>query len=64
MPMAPHAPIPITSCAPRFADRNASPAIQAGIFRPEVRKSDPVWICLRNIQPMPSTKMKYTARIR
>jgi len=35
---APEAAIPITSCAPRFADKKASPATQAGIERPAVRK--------------------------
>jgi hypothetical protein len=32
---APDAAMPITSCAPRFADRNARPATQAGIERPD-----------------------------
>ncbi|MBV6432694.1 MAG: hypothetical protein IANPNBLG_02836 [Bryobacteraceae bacterium] len=36
---APEAAIPITSCAPRLAERKASPVIQAGIERPDKKKS-------------------------
>ena len=32
---APDAPIPITSCAPRLAEMNASPVTQAGSDRPD-----------------------------
>ena len=31
--------MPITSCAPRFAEMKARPVIQAGIERPERKKS-------------------------
>ena len=37
--LAPDAPMPITSWAPRLAEMNASPVIQAGIDRPERKKS-------------------------
>ena len=37
--LAPLAPMPITSCAPRFAEMNARPVIQAGIERPDRKKS-------------------------
>ena len=36
---APEAPMPITSCAPRLAEMKASPAIHAGIERPDRKKS-------------------------
>ena len=52
--------MPITSCAPRLADRNASPVIQAGNDRPDRKKSVLVFIARRSCQPMPSTKVKYT----
>ena len=32
---APDAPMPMTSCAPRFADRNARPVTQGGRLRPD-----------------------------
>ncbi len=53
---APKAPIPITSCAPRFAERNASPVTQAGSERPERKKSLPVRMCGLSTQPIPTTK--------
>jgi len=56
--LAPLAPIPITSCAPRLADRNASPVIHAGIERPERKKSVLVFIYFLSRKPMPSTKAK------
>jgi hypothetical protein len=56
--LAPEAPIPITSCAPRFAERNASPAIQVGMERPERKKSSLLLTFRRSTQPMPSTKAK------
>ena len=37
--LAPEAPIPITSCAPRLAEMNASPVIHGGSERPERKKS-------------------------
>ena len=42
--LAPEAAMPITSCAPRLAERNARPAIQAGIERPERKKSSLVFM--------------------
>ncbi len=42
--LAPEAAMPIISCAPRFAERNARPAIQAGIERPERKKSSLVFV--------------------
>jgi hypothetical protein len=62
--LAPEAAMPITSCAPRFAERNARPAIHAGIERPELRKSALVRCEPRSHQPIPTTKRKYTARMR
>ena len=55
--------MPITSCAPRLAERKASPVIQAGSDRPERKKSVLVRIARRNCQPMPSTNTKYTPMI-
>ena len=37
--LAPEAAMPMTSCAPRFAEMKARPAIQAGMERPERKKS-------------------------
>jgi len=37
--LAPDADIPTSSCAPRFAARNARLVIHTGTERPEVRKS-------------------------
>ena len=56
--LAPEAPMPITSCAPRFAEMNASPVIQAGMERPERKKSSLLLTNRRSTQPMPSTKTK------
>ena len=50
--------MPITSWAPRFAEMNASPAIQAGMDRPERKKSSLLLTYRRSTQPMPSTKAK------
>ena len=36
--------MPIISWAPRFAERKARPAIQAGIERPERKKSSLVFV--------------------
>ena len=55
---APEAAIPIISCAPRLAERNASPAIQAGSERPERKKSSLVFVWRRSATPMPSTNKK------
>ena len=56
--LAPEAPIPITSCAPRLAEMKASPAIHAGMDRPERKKSSLLRTDRRSTQPMPSTKTK------
>src|SRR5216683_1514506 len=55
--------MPITSCAPRFADMNASPATHAGIARPARKKS--VLVCIEpfSATPMPNTNAKYNPRI-
>jgi len=53
---APLAPMPMTSSAPRLADMKASPAAQAGIECPEVRKSALVFIRRRSIHPIPTTR--------
>jgi hypothetical protein len=55
---APDAPIPMTSWAPRFAEMNAIPVIQAGNERPERKKSVLVRITRRRIQPTPRTAAK------
>ena len=52
--------MPMTSCAPRFADRNASPVTQAGIARPERKKSSLVRTERRSSTPMPSTNAEYS----
>ncbi len=56
--LAPDAAIPMTSWAPRLADRNASPAIHAGIERPERKKSSLLRMERRSTMPIPSTKPK------
>ncbi len=55
---APEAAIPITSCAPRLAERNARPVTQPGIDRPEEKKSALPFMWRFRAQPMPSTKRK------
>src|SRR5271170_819 len=60
---APDAPIPITSCAPRLAEMNASPQIHAGSDRPAWKKSLLVFIKRFSAKPMPSTKTKYNSMI-
>jgi hypothetical protein len=50
--------MPITSWAPRFAERKASPAIHAGIDRPERKKSVLVFMYRFRANPMPSTNKK------
>ena len=47
--------MPITSWAPRLAERKARPVIQAGIDRPERKKSVLVFMNRRSATPMPST---------
>ncbi len=60
---APDAPMPMTSCAPRLAERNASPVTHGGSDRPDTRKSVDVRIRRRSAQPMPRTAAKYTAMV-
>ena len=50
--------MPITSCAPRFAERNARALTHAGIERPLSRKSSLDDTARRSTTPMPSTKAK------
>ena len=59
--LAPEAPIPITSWAPRLAEMNASPVIHGGSERPDRKKSVLVRVRRRNAQPTPRTVAKYTA---
>ena len=56
--LAPEAAIPITSWAPRLAERKASPVTQAGMARPERKKSSLLRTDRRSTQPMPRTKAK------
>src|SRR5579864_2110346 len=58
---APDAPMPITSWAPRLAEMNASPQIQAGIERPARKKSVLVRMYRLRAAPMPITNAKYTS---
>ena len=53
--LAPHAPMPITSFAPRLAETNAKAAIHAGIERPDRKKSVLVFMYRFKAKPMPST---------
>ena len=50
--------MPITSCAPKFAEMKASPATQAGMERPERKKSSLVFMNFLSAKPMPSTKAR------
>ena len=50
--------MPMTSCAPRLAEMKASPGTQAGIERPERKKSVLVLMWRLSAQPIPSTKAK------
>ena len=61
---APLADIPMISTAPRLAEMNARPVTHAGSERPERKKSSESETDRRAISPMPSTKTKYTARMR
>src|SRR6267143_1988778 len=58
---APEAAMPMTSCAPRFAEMKASPQTQAGIARPARKKSVLVFTLRLSRKPIPRTKMKYTS---
>ena len=42
--LAPLAAMPTSSSAPRLAEMNASPVTQAGMERPDVRKSDELFM--------------------
>ena len=55
---APFAAMPRISIAPRLAEMNASPVIQAGSDRPDSRKSSLVEIARRAMTPMPTTTAK------
>ena len=46
--------MPITSCAPRLAEMKASPAIQAGIERPDRKKS--VLVCALPLEREPDAQ--------
>ena len=50
--------MPMTSWAPRLAERNARPATQAGIERPDRKKSVVVRMYRFSAKPMPSTNAK------
>jgi hypothetical protein len=54
---APLAVMPTSSRAPRFAEMKARPVIQAGIDRPERKKSSLDFMYFFKVQPMPRTKM-------
>ncbi|HEY0435311.1 MAG TPA: hypothetical protein VGC92_01635 [Phenylobacterium sp.] len=56
--LAPEAPMPITSCAPRFAEMKARPQTQAGIARPARKKSAPLLALRAAAIPMPSTNTR------
>src|ERR1017187_9653826 len=57
---APEAPMPMTSCAPKLAERKANPATQAGMERPARKKSVLVRTERFSPTPIPRTKTKYT----
>jgi hypothetical protein len=57
---APLADIPMISTAPRFAEMNAMPVIQAGSDRPDRKKSRLSETRRRATTPIPSTTTKYT----
>jgi hypothetical protein len=56
--LAPEAAMPMTSWAPRLALRKARPAIQAGMARPDRKKSAELFIPRLSTTPMPTTKEK------
>ena len=56
--LAPLAAMPITSCAPRFAEMNASAVIHAARLRPDSKKSRLVFMKRFSAAPIPSTKTK------
>ena len=55
---APLADMPRISMAPRFAEMNAMPVIQAGSERPDRKKSVEVCTSRRSAKPMPITNVK------
>ncbi len=55
--------MPMTSCAPRFAEMNARPVTQAGMERPERKKSVLRFTYRFNVQPIPRMNAKYMHRI-
>ena len=56
--LAPEAAMPITSCAPRFAEMKARLVIHSGTARPLIRKWLLVFTWRRSTAPMASTKTK------
>ena len=56
--LAPLAPMPMTSWAPRLAERKAKPVIQAGIERPDRKKSVLVFMYFLSTTPIPKTNAK------
>jgi hypothetical protein len=56
--LAPEAPIPITSCAPRLAEMKARPVIQAGMERPAWKNSRLEVVVRLRAKPIPSTNPK------
>ena len=53
---APHAPMPMTSRAPRLAETKAKAVIHAGIARPERKKSVLVFMYRFSTKPIARTK--------
>ncbi len=56
--LAPLAAMPITSCAPRLAEMNARPVIQAARLRPDSKKSRLVFMKRLSAAPIPRTNTK------
>ena len=54
---APLAAMPTNSRAPKLADMKARPVIQAGMARPDMKKSELVFIDRFSANPIPRTKM-------
>jgi hypothetical protein len=55
---------PISSSAPRFAERKLRPATQAVMSRPAMKKSSEVLENRRRYRPMPRTMTKYSTMMR
>src|SRR5262249_17025436 len=62
--LAPLAAMPIISWAPRFAERNARPAVQAGMWRPASRNSPLFCMRPRSAKPIPRTTTPERAMMR